>query len=169
MCSEFGSPMFFHDFPPSVLLYTPSPKAIWRPPTFSPLPTQTVLGLLGSMVTQPAAKVPCPSKIDCQVVPAFSVFQTPEEAVATYQRLSFSGCMAISEIRPDKNAGPTFLNLKASKETFSELVSVVFFFLLCACASSTDMNSIKKAKKGIKIFFMSWFFWFSLLGELLST
>ena len=91
------------------------------------------------------------------MVPAFSVFQTPEEAVATYQRLLFSGCMAISEIRPDKKAGPTFLNLNASNETLSELVSVVFFFL-CADTSSADMSSIKKAKKGIKIFFMSWFF-----------
>ena len=47
------------------------------------------------------------------VVPEFSVFQTPLDPVATYHTLSLLGCIAMSAILPDKNAGPTFLNLRA--------------------------------------------------------
>ena len=69
-----------------------------------------------------------------QVVPAFSVFQTPPEPTATYQILSLSGWVTISAIRPDKKAGPTFLNLNASKETSLEVV-FMFFFFRCAFTS----------------------------------
>ena len=65
-----------------------------------------------------------------QVVPEFSVFQTPPDPTATYHTLSLSGWTAISAIRPDKNAGPIFLNLKASKEISSAFST--FFFLRCA-------------------------------------
>ena len=35
-------------------------------------------------------------------------------------------------MRPDKKAGPTLRNVKASKEICSFFTSVVFFFLRCA-------------------------------------
>ena len=68
------------------------------------------------------------------MVPAFSVFQTPPEPTATYQTLSLSGWVTISAIRPDKKAGPTLRNLKASKETSFEVV-FTFFFFRCAVVS----------------------------------
>ena len=40
------------------------------------------------------------------MVPRFSVFQTFEDEVATYQTLRFEGSTAMSAIRPDMKAGP---------------------------------------------------------------
>ena len=53
MCSELFKPIFFHEAPPSTDLYTPSPYAtdLWL--LFSPVPTQTTLGFLGSIETHP--------------------------------------------------------------------------------------------------------------------
>ncbi len=75
--------MFFQVFPPSTDLYTPSPydTLLWL--LFSPVPTQTTSGSLGSMVMVPIEKDFSPSKMGVQVVPAFSVFQTPPDAAAT--------------------------------------------------------------------------------------
>jgi hypothetical protein len=66
---------------------------------------------------QPVEYEDSSSKIGVHVVPAFTVFHTPDDPVATYHTLSFVGWNFISAILPDKKAGPTFLNLKASKET----------------------------------------------------
>jgi hypothetical protein len=40
----------------------------------------------------------------------------------------------MSAIRPDKKAGPTFLNEKASKDTSDGFASAFFLFFLCASA-----------------------------------
>ncbi len=77
---------------------------------FSPVPTQIVFGLLGSSVRQPIEYESSSSKIVSQVVPRFSVFQTPPLPTATYQILWFSGWITMSEMRPDMNAGPMLRN-----------------------------------------------------------
>ena len=59
------------------------------------------------------------------VVPEFFVFHTPPEPTATYHTLLLFGSIEISAIRPERNAGPTFLNLKA----LSEMLSLDFWFL----------------------------------------
>lgn len=46
------------------------------------------------------------SKMGVQVVPRFSVFQTFDDEVATYQTLRFVGSTAMSAILPDMKAGP---------------------------------------------------------------
>ena len=53
ICSDFFRPIFFHDFPPSILLYTPSPYPTCLPPTFSPVPTHITFGLEGSIAIEP--------------------------------------------------------------------------------------------------------------------
>ena len=59
-------------------------------------PTQTVFGLLGSMVTAPIDCVYL-SKTGLRVVPPFSDFQTPPEAVPTYNvSLPFSTTASIA-------------------------------------------------------------------------
>mgnify|MGYP000120497045 CR=1 FL=1 len=50
---EFSKPTLFHDFPPSIDLYRPSPYATERWLLFSPEPTQITLVLFGSIVIQP--------------------------------------------------------------------------------------------------------------------
>jgi hypothetical protein len=69
--------------PPSVDRYTPSPYDTLRWLLFSPVPTQTVMGSLGSRVMQPIEYEPWLSKIGVHTVPAVVVFQTPPEATAT--------------------------------------------------------------------------------------
>src|SRR5712691_5480068 len=58
------------------------------------------------MATQPIEYELSPSKTGVQVVPAFSVFQTPPEATATNQRCGFVGSTAMSTMRPEVRAGP---------------------------------------------------------------
>ncbi len=53
MCSECSSPVFVHEAPPLIDLYTPSPKETLRWLLFSPVPTQMTLESLGSIVMQP--------------------------------------------------------------------------------------------------------------------
>ncbi len=53
MCSDFLSPTLVQLLPPSRDRYTPSPHPTDRWELFSPVPTHTVKGLLGSRVTQP--------------------------------------------------------------------------------------------------------------------
>ena len=84
----------------------------WRPLTFSPVPIHTVSGFDGSSVTQPIEYDGWPSKIGVQVVPPFSVFQTPPEPTVTYQTSRFCGWMAMSLMRPDMMAGPMLRNAR---------------------------------------------------------
>ncbi len=49
----------------------------------SPVPSQTISGFCGSSVTAPIDTLPCRSKIGVQVEPAFTVFHSPPEALAT--------------------------------------------------------------------------------------
>ncbi len=58
MCSDFASPTFVQDLPPSVDLYKPSPHETERWLLFSPLPTQTVSESFGSMVMVPMENDP---------------------------------------------------------------------------------------------------------------
>src|SRR5215467_2927664 len=110
MCSDASSPILFQLAPASRLRYTPSPNPTWRPPTFSPLPTHTISGWLGSMVTQPTEYDASFSNTGCQVVPAFVVFHRPPLPTATYQMSWSVGWIAMSLTRPDVMAGPMFLN-----------------------------------------------------------
>src|SRR5438128_1457097 len=74
----------------------------------SPVPTHTTSGFFGSTATVPIEYDACASNTGVQVVPAFTVFQTPAEWTATYQVLLSRGWIATSPIRPDGAAGPRF-------------------------------------------------------------
>jgi hypothetical protein len=50
-----------------------------------------------------------------QVVPAFSVFQTPPDPAATYQTALRVGWITMSLIRPDMMAGPMLRNASPDK------------------------------------------------------
>ena len=52
----------------------PEPQPTCLPLTFSPVPTQTTSGLLGSRATVPMENDFCSSKTGAHVVPAFVVF-----------------------------------------------------------------------------------------------
>ncbi len=82
------------------------------------------------------------------MVPAFTVFQTPEEPVATYHTLSFSGWVLMSAILPDKKAGPTLRRLKASKDTVGVDSVVFLFFRFCASrvCKGKNKNTLKKER-----------------------
>src|SRR6185436_11815878 len=121
MCSDFGSPTFVHDFPPSTDLYTPSPHETERWPLFSPLPTQTVSESFGSMVTQPMENEAWSSKTGVNVVPALVVFQTPPAATATYHVRVSRGSTATSTTRPETMAGPMPRSSRPEKSVSSYL------------------------------------------------
>ena len=87
MCSDSVRPIAFQERPPSRLRYTPLPQPTWRPLTFSPVPTQTTSGLVGSSVTSPIEYEGWSSKIGVHVMPALVVFHRPPEPTATYQVL----------------------------------------------------------------------------------
>src|SRR5437773_288968 len=106
MCSDSLSPTFCQVRPPSVDLYTPSPNETERCALPSPLPTQIVLELRGSMTTVPTEYDASLSKTGVQVVPELVVFQTPPDAAAMNQVCLFRGSTAISATRPDVAAGP---------------------------------------------------------------
>src|SRR5215213_10496602 len=80
ICSDALRPTFCQVRPPSTDLYTPSPYPTLRWLLFSPVPTHTTLGFLGSRTTQPIEYDPSLSKTGVQVTPALVVFQTPPEA-----------------------------------------------------------------------------------------
>src|ERR1041385_307066 len=115
MWFEFLSPLLLQLFPPSVDLYTPSPYPTLRWLLFSPVPTHTTRGFFGSTATVPIEYDACASNTGVQVVPAFTVFQTPPEWTATYQVLFSSGWIATSPIRPDGAAGPRFRSRSPAK------------------------------------------------------
>src|SRR5215468_9413464 len=67
----------------------------------SPVPTHTVSGWMGSMVTAPMDCTGILSKTGLKVVPPSSDFHTPPEAAPTYTVvLPWSLCAAIAATRP---------------------------------------------------------------------
>src|SRR5439155_9425474 len=81
---------------------------------FSPVPTQTTFGFLGSSTTHPIEYDPSPSNTGVQVVPAFVVFHTPPDPAAAKYRDRSSGCTANPTTRPDVTAGPMSRGLRAA-------------------------------------------------------
>src|SRR5579862_924908 len=82
ICSESVSPTFFQFSPPSTDLYTPSPIDTLLRSQPSPLPTQTILELEGSMATVPVDCTSGRSKTGLNVVPPLMDFQMPPLADA---------------------------------------------------------------------------------------
>src|SRR5262245_5510545 len=115
MCSEVFSPTFFHVLPPSSDRKRPLPYDTLRWLLFSPVPTQTVSGFFGSSAIAPIEYEASRSKTDVQVIPSFTVFQTPPEADATKKWEGLFGSTANPMTRPDVNAGPSERNLKLLK------------------------------------------------------
>ena len=72
------------------------------------MPTHTTSGFFGSTATVPIEYAAWASNTGLQVVPAFTVFQTPPEWTATYQVFRSETGIATSPIRPDGAAGPRF-------------------------------------------------------------
>src|SRR3954452_2872705 len=106
MCSEFSSPIRFQLFPASVDLYTPSPNPTLRWLLFSPVPSQTTFESFGSTLTAPSEYEPPSSKMAVNVLPRFSVLNSPPDALATYQTFGFRGSTSMSAIRPVVMSGP---------------------------------------------------------------
>src|SRR3954463_1771477 len=111
MCSDALRPTFCQVRPPSTDLYTPSPYPTLRWLLFSPVPTQTTWGFLGSITTTPMEYDPSLSKTGAQVVPALVVFQTLPDPAATNHWLRSLGWTAMLTIRPEVTAGPRGRNL----------------------------------------------------------
>ena len=101
------------------------------------------------MVTHPIEYTACLSNTGVQVVPEFTVFQTPPEPTATYQTLLFSGCTAISAIRPDINPGPIFRSFNPEKvlSTKREAAGVVVLPLRWAKVLEETKRQIKMAMR----------------------
>ena len=75
--------MFFQLWPPSALLYTPSPQLeLWRL-LFSPVPTHTRFGSSAGIVTSPTDETAAESNTDVNEMPLLVVFHTPPVAAAT--------------------------------------------------------------------------------------
>jgi hypothetical protein len=98
----------------------PSPKCALRWLAFSPVPSQTTVELFGSTTTQQSVNDPPWSNTGVNVVPRLIVFQSPPNAVATYQVLGFFGSMAMSCTRPVEMAGPM---LRSSRPLRASAVS----------------------------------------------
>jgi len=75
--------MWAQVLPPSADLKTPRPAWELRKMLCSPVPTQRMSASEGARAMSPMAAVTMFSKTGVQVVPSFSVFQTPPEAEAT--------------------------------------------------------------------------------------
>jgi hypothetical protein len=76
-----------------------------------------------------------PSKIGVQVVPAFTVFQTPPEAAATYQVSGLRESTAISPTRPEVSAGP---RLRKGSEARGDSLEAATSSLALAAAGRID-------------------------------
>src|SRR5947209_3667200 len=75
----------------------------------SPVPTHTVFGFFGSIVTAPIDCTGCLSKTGLYVVPLFCDFQTPPLAEPTYTvRRCPSHAPSIAAMRPLMAADPIF-------------------------------------------------------------
>src|SRR6266850_452463 len=81
MCRAASSPIFFHVFPPSSDLYTPSPHDELCRLFGSPVPTHTMDGSDGAIAMSPIVDTLSLSNTGSQVVPLLVVFQTPPDAV----------------------------------------------------------------------------------------
>ena len=81
--NDFFSPIFAQVLPPSMLLYTPSPYETELRGLASPVPTQTRSGFVWHTATSPIETVVCVSNRWSNVVPLFTVFNNPPDAVAT--------------------------------------------------------------------------------------
>ncbi|MHC4086746.1 MAG: hypothetical protein ACYSU5_16305 [Planctomycetota bacterium] len=82
------------------------------------------------------------SNIGVQVVPLLTVFQTLPDATATYQMLDFLGFLTMSLIRPERWAGPMFLNFSPEKVS-----AVSSDCSLVADATATGENTMAKIEK----------------------
>src|ERR1700676_940393 len=102
--------MFFHVFPPSSDLYTPSPHEELCRLLGSPLPTHTTDGSEGAMAMSPIVETPSLSNTGRKVVPLLVVFQTPPEATPIYTMLGLLSTTATSSMRPPNTAGPISRN-----------------------------------------------------------
>jgi hypothetical protein len=80
--SVAARPMWRQVWPPSADLYTPAPAFELRKMFASPVPTQTMSGFDGAMVTSPIEVVTPWSKTGAHVTPSLSVFHSPPVAVA---------------------------------------------------------------------------------------
>ncbi len=100
-----------------------------------------------------------------QVVPAFSVFQTPPEPAATYQVWRFKGWMTISLIRPDMRAGPMLRKARPERSsgeragffsTFAPDLASDFAAAGAAWAASgpAAANAAKTRRTGTTYFFI---------------
>ena len=67
---------------------------------FSPVPSQTTFESFGSTTTQQSVNEPPWSKIGANVTPRLTVFQSPPNALATYQTFGFFGSISMSCTRP---------------------------------------------------------------------
>src|SRR6516164_4855121 len=104
----------------------PSPTETLLRTQDSPVPTQTIFALVGSMVTAPIDCTSCLSNTGLKVVPPFTDFQTPPLAapIKTSSRPSSS----TAEMRPLITAEPIFLARKP------EMVPESNFRGVCAAA-----------------------------------
>src|SRR6266853_240924 len=105
-----------HDFPPSAVLYAPSPQEELCRLFGSPVPTHTTEGSDGAIAMSPIVDTLSLSNIGSHVVPLFVVFHTPPDAVPTYTMFGLLSTTAKSSMRPPIVAGPIsrnsrFLNL----------------------------------------------------------
>src|SRR3954468_8667872 len=101
----------------------------------SPVPTQTTLGFLGSIVTAPIDCTGCLSNTGLNVVPPFTDFHTPPLAEPTYMVSRAPSCTAASAaIRPLIAAEPMLRAPRpeiVSESTFTAGACV----WVCACVS----------------------------------
>ena len=128
MRSDFSSPILVQFFPPSAVLYIPSPmETLFRVHT-SPVPTQTVLsGSDGSTVTTPIDWQYL-SKIEVKFTPPSIDFHTPPPAEPRYTICEFVGCISTSETRPLISAGPMWRALRSPKNS-----DAIKGFSFCPC------------------------------------
>src|SRR5882672_2283459 len=115
ICSEVFSPTLFQVLPPSSERYSPLPYETLRWLLFSPVPTHTVRGFLGSRAMQPIEYDPSRSNTGVHVAPLLTVFQTPPDADATKYRAELFGSTAKPITRPEVKAGPMERNLNPLK------------------------------------------------------
>src|SRR5439155_7196135 len=99
---DFSTPPWFQVSPPSVDLYIPVPIDTLLRVHDSPVPTQTFLSLVGSIVIAPMDCTNCSSKTGRYRVPPSSDFQTPPLAAPTNSVIFPEGSFVpvIAEIRP---------------------------------------------------------------------
>ena len=102
----------------------PSPTEVLLRVQASPVPTQMVLGALGSMAMAPIDCTSCLSKTGLKVVPPFEDFQTPPLADPTYTvRRPSSFTAAIAETRPLMAAEPMLRAPRPEIVSESNLIS----------------------------------------------